>query len=138
MARTATGRDACRLADRKPGDLSLWEEGWRKNGSPTDQRIFPEPILSRSDVFFLGRKSNGRFLSGCIANLSDGSVGLSNIFSESSSEDVFAEAADAVSAVNGDLPVVGYESGPELEHAARSGFDIVGDLRVLVSRNAEF
>jgi hypothetical protein len=120
---------------RRPGDLSLWEDGWKRNGSPTDRRMFPEPLLARDDVFFLGRKVHERFVAGCIANLSDDSVGFSNVFSETSIN-VVAEAADAVSAVNGNLPTVGYETGTALDHAILLGFEIVGGLRILVTRNA--
>ena len=103
----------------------------------SEVRMFPA-LLARPDVFFLGEKAQGRFLAGCIANRSRDCIGLSNVFAETPSPDAFAEAADAVSALARDLPVVGYESGPMLDNAALAGFDRVGDLRVLVSGNARF
>jgi hypothetical protein len=40
------------------------------------------------------------------------------------------EAADAVSALHPGLPVVGYESGAELDTAIGAGFEDCGPLRV--------
>jgi hypothetical protein len=65
-------------------------------------------------------------------------VGLSNVFAEAPSQITFSQAADAVAAFCGDVPIVGYESGGELVHADRAGFDTVGKLRILVSRMAKF
>jgi hypothetical protein len=100
--------------------------------------MFPASLLARQDVFFLGRKAQGRFVAGCIANRSHDSIGLSNVFTETPSGNAFAEAADAASVLAGNVPVVGYESGPTLDHAALAGFVRVGDFRVLVSGNARF
>ena len=118
--------------------LTAWEHGWKQNGSPTDHRMFPQAFLDRSDVFFLGHETDGRFAAGCIANLSTDCVGLSNVFAEDHCENRFSEAADAVANIGGNLPVVGYESGPELEYANRAGFQSVGDLRILVAKSATF
>jgi hypothetical protein len=123
---------------KKADDLLLWEEGWKRNGSPTDQRMFSEAFLEHSEVVFLGIKTDGRFVAGCIANKSNDSVGISNVFAETPSQLIFSQAADAVSAVFGDLPVVGYESAGELMYAKGADFDLVGKLRILVTRNATF
>lgn len=119
-------------------DLLMWEESWKRNGSPTDQRMFPETLLARDDVNFFGRRANDRFIAGCIVNRSADSMGLSNVFAETPSEAFFAQAADAAASVDGDLPVVGYESGDELVFAHQAEFDTVGQLRILVTRQAEF
>ncbi|MEL6595830.1 MAG: hypothetical protein AAFQ47_07825 [Pseudomonadota bacterium] len=119
-------------------DLLLWEECWKRNGSPTDQRMFPETLLARDDVNFFGRRANDRFIAGCIVNRSAESIGLSNVFAETPSEAFFAQAADTAASVDGDLPVVGYESGDELVFAHQADFDTVGQLRILVTRQAEF
>ncbi len=123
---------------KEASDLLLWEDGWKRNGSPTDKRMFPDAFLARDDVVFLGRKIEGRFVAGCIANRSDDCVGLSNVFAETSSQIVFSQASDAAAAVGGNVPVVAYESGAKLEYANQADFDTVGQLRVLVTRNAEF
>lgn len=123
---------------KEPSDLLLWEEGWKRNGSPTDKRMFSEELLAREDIFFLGRKIDARFVAGCIANKSDDSVGLSNLFADTPSQLVFSQASDAATVVGGDVPVVGYESAAELECANGAGFERVGRLRILVTRNAKF
>jgi hypothetical protein len=98
--------------------------------------MFPAGFLLRNDVVFLGRMARGRLVAGCIANRSDDCVGLSNVFAEEPSATTFAEAADAVAAISGDVPVVGYESGAELDHAIQASFAMTGDLRILVTRAA--
>ncbi|MBV6651615.1 MAG: hypothetical protein KI789_17975, partial [Hoeflea sp.] len=75
---------------------------------------------------------------GCIASLSDDCVGISNVFSVSNSSEVFAQATAAVSGLAPDSPIVGYESGDDLNHARDAGFSPVGDLRILVARKARF
>lgn len=117
-------------------DLLLWETAWKAGGSPTDRRMFPAEFLSRIDVVFLGRIAKGRLVAGCIANRSDDCVGLSNVFAEEPSATTFAEAADAVDAISGGVPIVGYESGAELDYAVQAGFTMTGSLQVLVARNA--
>lgn len=119
-------------------DLLMWEESWKRNGSPTNQRMFPETLLARDDISFFGRRANDRFIAGCIVNRSADSIGLSNVFAETPSDAFFAQAADAAASVDGDLPVVGYESGDELAFAHQAEFDTVGQLRILVTRQAEF
>jgi hypothetical protein len=121
-----------------PGELIVWEEDWKRNGSPTDNRMFPEAILDRQDTFFLGRKSGSRFEAGCIANLSDDCIGLSNVFADIPSEKFFAEAANAAASIGEDHPVVGYESGKDLDYAISAGFRTVGRLRILASKDAKF
>ncbi len=119
-------------------DLSMWEAAWKRNGSPTDQRMFPDALLSRRDVIFLGRKTSSGFVAGCIASLSSDCVGLSNVFADNPSENTFAEAANAVNAAGISRPIVGYEAGTELQHAIQAGFVKVGDLRILEARHATF
>lgn len=117
-------------------DLLLWENSWRDGGSPMGHGMFPATLPTREDVFFLGRKTNGRFDAGCIVNMSADCAGVSNLFTDSASQLDFSQAADAASAIANDLPVVGYVSSEEVTMARHAGFDLVGPLRILVSRNA--
>ncbi len=82
---------------------------------------------------FLGRRGADGFDAGCIANLSDGCIGVSNVFSLARGSG-FAEAAAAVASLAPHLPVVGYAAGPVLQAALRAGFEATGDLRVLAAR----
>ncbi|MCX2721512.1 hypothetical protein [Roseibium salinum] len=121
-----------------PHDLEIWEEAWNETGSPTERRMFNEAMLNMPDICFFGLKNDGRFEAGCIGNKSADCIGLSNVFSRSSSEGVFADAAAIVATIDESLPIAGYESGMDLEHARRAGFETVGDLRILVAKAAEF
>ncbi|WP_299861629.1 hypothetical protein [uncultured Hoeflea sp.] len=117
-------------------DLLAWEGAWKRMGSPAPQRMFRASLLDRPDIVFLCHKSDGEIAAGCIANLSETCIGISNLFSRTQSAGVFAEAAAAVAAVAAvapDLPITGYESGEDLDHAIQAGFETVGDLRVLVA-----
>lgn len=119
-------------------ELKIWEDGWRRCNSSAECRMFPDLLLDREDVIFLGRSEAGRFTDGCIANLSNECVGLSNVFAESPSQRSFAEAANAASSVGGRFPLVGFESGAELDHALSAGFQAVGKLRILAAKGARF
>lgn len=118
--------------------LALWERAWNANGSPMEGRLFPGTFLERTDTFFLGKRYEDRYVAGCIANLSEHCVGLSNLYAETPSPKLFADAAEAVGVIAQSLPIVGYESGDALEFAASAGFEAVHGLRILVSRRARF
>jgi hypothetical protein len=113
------------------GALEAWETAWAAGGSPADSRVFSPAILDDPDIVILGRPAAAGFDAGCIANLSQGSVGLSNVFSTAGPVPaVFDQAASAVSAVAPGLPLVGYENGEELRAALAAGFQPVGPLRI--------
>lgn len=118
--------------------LILWEEAWKQAGSPTQQRMFKGAMLERPEVVFLGHWVDGEIEAGCIANISEKCIGISNMFSRSPSDGLFVQAAAAVASVVPDLPIAGYESGQALKHARKAGFKTVGDLRILVSKSAKF
>ena len=118
--------------------LMLWEEAWKQTGSPTEQRMFKPAMHKRPEVVFLGHWVDGEIEAGCIANISENCIGISNVFSRSPSDGLFAQAAAAVASVAPHLSIAGYESGADLEHARMAGFVTVGDLRILVSSAARF
>jgi hypothetical protein len=114
-------------------DLSDWHAAWSGDGSPTDQVIFPPACLNDPSLAFLARRKGTTVEAGCVANLSENAVGLSNIFSvRSSQRQLFEEALSAVSAIGEGRPVVGYEHGDSLATALSIGFRDVGPLRVLL------
>ncbi|MCJ8519677.1 hypothetical protein ABID21_002598 [Pseudorhizobium tarimense] len=117
-------------------ELVAWEDAWQASGSPASQRVFPIPLLGREDFFFLGCKAEGRWLAGCIANLSHGSVGLSNVFSRDPDYPVHRFAVEALTALVPELPIVGYDSGADLQSMLSLGFSPVGDLRVWVEEES--
>jgi hypothetical protein len=114
--------------------LSQWEAQWKAGGSPTEERMFPEAMLERPDIVFLKKQVGHDIAAGCIANISKGCIGISNIFGA----DVFDEAAAAVSLLRPNMPVVGYESGEMLKVALSCGFHAVGELKIMLARQATF
>lgn len=123
---------------KNEADLLLWEKAWKKSGSATQSRMFNVEMLERPEIFFLGHENHGEFEAGCIANKSGDCIGISNIFSRSPSDFVFAQAAAAVASISPHMPIVGYESGEALDYAQMTGFSTVGDLRILVAKAATF
>jgi hypothetical protein len=113
-------------------DLQLWEAAWKRAGSPAEVCMFPGPMLHRTDTAFFGKREGRTCIAGCIATLSDGCIGLSNVFASGGSDRAFAEAAAAVGAINPRLPVLGYEAGADLAAAKVAGFVETGRLRVLI------
>ena len=109
--------------------LGAWETAWKEAGSDTPRRMFGADLVGRDDISFLGCMVDGVMVGGCIANRSDDCVGISNVFS--ARENVFDAAASAVGALNPNLPIVGYESGDDLDCACDAEFEVVGDLRIL-------
>ena len=106
--------------------LAHWETMWKAAESLTDHTMFPPALLD--DTKFAVLQSDDK-LSGCIVNLSDDCAGLSNVFGPAP----FADATRAAAAMAGDLPLVGYESGSQLDAATAAGFVQTGTLHILVS-----
>jgi len=114
---------------RTPQALQSFETAWETNGSPSDKRQFPDPILDRPDVRLWARRAKGSYDAGCIANLSQDCVGLSNVFGE----DAFPATLALTKAFGRTLPIVGYESGEALKDAKRAGCESIGPLCIWVN-----
>jgi hypothetical protein len=58
-------------------------------------------------------------------------IGLSNVFPRSGDfESAWVAGAAAATALWGDMPIVGYDSGASLDGAHAAGFQTIGDLIV--------
>jgi hypothetical protein len=120
-----------------PAELDLWEQAWKQAGSPTEARVFRSPQSLQNAAFF-HRVTEGRVTGGCIANRSSECVGVSNIFGDGAAEILFEEATSTVAQFGGGRPVVGYVANHWLNAALRSGFEVTGNLRVLVAESPHF
>lgn len=100
-------------------ELREWEIAWGGDGT-----LFLPDLLTQKGIAFLAAPDG---TAGCIANLTDDVVGLSNLFGP---DDVWPDAIAAVSNLFPGSPIVGYESGERLEGALRHGFSALGPLRV--------
>ncbi|MEV8531966.1 hypothetical protein [Streptomyces sp. NPDC051211] len=108
---------------RTAAELTAWEVAWA-DGESTG--LFRPELLSEEDIAFLYAEEQGRIVAGAVANRSAGAVGLSNVFGDRAWS--FAPAAAAT--LWPGLPLVGYESGEDLDTAVRHGFAPAGPLRI--------
>lgn len=131
-----------------PGDLPAWAAA--RGAEPGDYGPFRPELLTDDTTHFLrARPATGtapapapaparNVLAGAIATLSGGEViGLSNVFTGPDAatfgvgpRDTWAGCVSAMTARWPGLPVVGYESGADLEAALANGFRAAGPLRV--------
>lgn len=109
--------DAEWIACPPSSDNSPWTVG-------LDSREFHPDLLVRQDIAFLAAPDG---TAGCIANKTGDVVGISNVFGP---DDVWPDAVAAASRVFPGRPIVGYESGTQLDSALRHGFSAIGPLRV--------
>ncbi|MFK7792002.1 MAG: hypothetical protein AB8B88_04945, partial [Devosiaceae bacterium] len=109
-----------------PDHLAAWQTAW---GGPP---VFHATCLDDPNLIFLARWEGEQITAGCLANISHDVIGISNVFSE---EPIFAQAAQAVSAISNGKPLVGYESGEDVTQAEAAGFETVGTLRVLLPQS---
>lgn len=109
--------------------LEAWEAAWDGEKSTG---LF-HPALPGRDIVFLAGRAVGRIVAGAVAHRGSGAVvGLSNLFAadEADTDAAWAGALNAIAARWPELPVVGYESGDDLDAAVRAGFTPIGPLRV--------
>ncbi|GGT12423.1 MULTISPECIES: hypothetical protein [Streptomyces] len=112
-----------------PAELAQWEAAWG-DGEPAG--LFRPGLLAAGIAFLAGRTGDGRIAAGAAANEAAGVVGVSNVFTAAGVpvDEAWSGALDRIAALWPGLPVVGYESGEDLEAAARHGFAPLGPLRV--------
>ncbi|MFD3324966.1 hypothetical protein [Streptomyces sp. NPDC058701] len=119
------------------GELRQWEAAWA-DGEPSG--LFrPDLLIGGTTVFLTGRagggRADGRIVAGAVAHRSGDVVGVSNLFARGgvSAGAAWAGTLTAVAARWPGLPVVGYESGEDLDAALRAGFTVLGPLRVWIA-----
>jgi hypothetical protein len=117
-------------AVRSERALRAWIRRWQAANGAHDP--FVATMLDDPTVLFLGRPSGSDYLAGAIANLSDGAVGISNVFGlDAGARETWAAAVAMIVRRWPGLPVVGYEHDDDaLAAAAQCGFDTCGRLRI--------
>jgi len=120
---------------RTASELVKWETAW--SGNPADREaIQPSPLflpslLADRDISFIAAYKDQEIVAGIVANRTDSVVGLSNFFSPP--DDItsyWAGCVATVQAIYPNLPLVGYELGPELAVAQGVGFERLNKLKV--------
>lgn len=109
---------------RTPEALARWIAAWGKG-----EGILPSALLQDRSVLILAL---GDFEAGCILNLTDGVVGLSNLFGRDAA--LRARTIEAAAREAGEHPLVGYEATGADGDWTAAGFQPLGPLRVLLKR----
>ncbi|UQX03856.1 hypothetical protein [Streptomyces sp. RerS4] len=110
-------------------ELVAWETAWDGEESTG---LFHPGLLAPEFAFLSGHDAAGRILAGAAAHRTGRVVGISNVFSAPGTppDEAWRGAVSAIAALWPGLPVVGYESGEDLDTATRHGFAPIGPLRV--------
>lgn len=131
-----TGVRWVRLADAEP--LAEWERAWDGALDPGRPRIFLPALLADVDVAIIGAYDQQRIVAGVIATRAAGVVGIGNLFvPPDDGERFWAACVSAVIDSFPGLPLVGYETGTELDRVRMLGFEKTGPLRVWVRQIPE-
>jgi hypothetical protein len=94
--------------------------------------VFRPELPAQPEIAFLGAyDSAGTLAGGAIAHRGQDVAGVGNVFAcDHDPRAIWASVSGAVTDNYPDLPIVGYESGTNLELALRAGFEESGSLRV--------
>jgi N-acetylglucosamine kinase-like BadF-type ATPase len=91
------------------------------------------PDGATSSAAIVASHAGSAIVSGAIGSASASEVGVSNVFTRAANlVELWRDAPRAIACRFPGLPLVGYESGTNLEAALRNGFAAVGRLRVWV------
>jgi hypothetical protein len=106
------------------GDLAEWQQAWHgHDDEPPD--VFRPALLADRSVSIMAVREGDTLIGGFALNRTGAVAGVSNLFAVDPAglPRVWAATASGV-------PLVGYESGADLDHARAAGFRTVGPLRV--------
>jgi hypothetical protein len=118
-----------------PGELARWEIAWAGGGNVTG--LFRPALLADPRCAILACRRDGALVGGATAYTADGVTGILNVFkSRIADGPLWAGVVRAVAALRPGLPIVGYESGEDLAAARRTGFTLLGPLRIWARRSA--
>lgn len=116
-------------------ELLAWEAGWAvgDDDAANHPRQFPPSLLANLNNAFLAGYRDGQLAAGCILNLTEPVVGLSNTFSLGIElADLWHDFPILAGQIFPKTPLVGYERGEDLDQAIVNAFQVIGNLRVWV------
>jgi len=123
----------------RAAELNDWETAWSGEAAvngDAPSRIFLPSLLNDPNLSFIAAYRAQRIVAGAIANRAADAVGLSNLFVRDTDADrLRAACVAAVIDAFPRLPIVGYESGDDLESALALGFEPLCRLRIWTSAN---
>jgi hypothetical protein len=112
--------------------LLAWEQAW--GGPDHPGGLFPASLLTAPPVTVLAAYRRERVVAGCIVYRSPTALGYTNMFLPDMDRASFrAACVAAIARLSPDLPIVGYESGADLEAMRACGFETTGSLQVWLS-----
>ncbi|MEV5970882.1 hypothetical protein [Streptomyces sp. NPDC051921] len=112
-----------------PAALAAWALAW-SGGDDEDAAVFlPALLADPTTTIVAGHAADGRILGGAVLTGTAGVTGVSNLFTVGDVPASYAWSGALAAAAPG-LPVVGYESGDDLDAALAEGFEPIGALRV--------
>jgi hypothetical protein len=116
-------------------ELAKWEMAW--SGSPVNSRSTQQPrvflpaLLANPEIVFIVAYHDQELVAGAIAHHTNNMVGLSNVFVPADDSTAFWAGCVAMAQERfPDVPMVGYEHGPELAIAREIGFEVLQPLKV--------
>ena len=120
-------------------ELAKWEAAWNgdlsNNSSTSQPRLFLPTMLANPGIVFIAAYQDQSLVAGAIANRTDDVVGLSNVFDPSDDPLPFWTGCIAMAQeIFPDLPMVGYERGPQLAIAQQIGFEALQPLKIWTRR----
>lgn len=115
--------------------LETWERAWNRAGSAAERRVFVPALLDDPSIRILAGRRDGELVAGLALNRSEGTVGVSNLFTVDgpgavSGTDVLDAAVVEAARFAPGSAVVGFERGEALERALGAGFERAGALRI--------
>lgn len=110
-------------------ELSQWCAGWGE-GEPDGAPMFPPSLLETDAIAFIHQVEDGTSIAGLAANLSDGVVGISNLFGHGAALGACIDQAQVFAAGRA---VVGYGASEELKALQPFEFSRLGPVRVWIS-----
>ena len=118
---------------RDPAVLRRWERAWNQYDIDIPPGLFHPSLLDEDTVMMMAGYRDEAIVAGAIANRGATVASVTNVFSADDDLDAaWCGSVAAVAAHVGDLPLVGYERGDDLEAARRYGFAPLGPLRVWI------
>lgn len=111
--------------------LQAWESAW---AGSEPSHIFNQSVASHPAVCFLAAYDGSHIIAGAILTKGEHVVGVSNIFFPVGQSLYFWQSLLYLTQRDfPSLPIVGYESGDDLEHALSAGLRPIGALSIWVN-----
>jgi hypothetical protein len=115
---------------REAAELAAWESAW--SGGSGTRAIFRAELLAQGSIDVLAAHESGRIVAGAVLTRSDDVIGVSNVFSLRGRRHAWTGCLAQAALLHPGAPLVGYESGDDLEAALEHGFEATGPLRVWI------